>query len=333
MTITPDVATQLVFKTLRYFMATDPVEGLAYCPNLLCGLDLIRTVQHGKQIEAAYIPCSEHTAAIGIELSQRIRGQGESLHILRDDIYEKVSNVYADCTESEQDNISVEIFSYSLADAELVQKLLEEKPRTLARMYKIALKCETPRRATRAFPQLMQPDLRNASERRPRAAMVHESASVSALKEPMGVADERAAEPANSPIRTQRSHQQWQSNKAKPEKTISGEVICHNCSGVGHIQRNHPSPGKPKRHSPSARTAPVPDADSGTRRNVLPLRHFNAIPIKSRPQIHPSIVHVLQGIGPEVLTAHAHLDYGHREITLFGVSQVVQVAAVTNMNQ
>ncbi len=48
------------------------------------------------EIEAAYGPCSEHAAAIGIELRQRVRQPGETLHSLRDDIYEKVSIVYAD---------------------------------------------------------------------------------------------------------------------------------------------------------------------------------------------------------------------------------------------
>ncbi|CAB1457879.1 unnamed protein product [Pleuronectes platessa] len=61
--------------------------------------------------------------------------------------------------------------------------------------------------------------------------------------------------------------------------------------------------------------------DSGTLRNVLPLRHFNSVPNESRPQIQPSILQVLQGINPEGLTvrrdAHAHLDYDHREILLF----------------
>ena len=131
-----------------------------------------------NEIEAAYGPCSEDAAAIGIELRQRVRGTGEPLHILRDDIYENVSIVYADRRESEQDSISVEIFINALADAELVQKLLEEKPPTLARAYEIAHRCETTRRPARAVTQLMQPGLQNAAERRPRAAMVHVSTSV-----------------------------------------------------------------------------------------------------------------------------------------------------------
>lgn len=79
------------------------------------------------KIEAAYRPCSECSAAIGIELRQRVRGPSEALHSLRNDIYEKVSTVYADRAELEQDAISVEIFTNALADAEVVQRLLEEQ--------------------------------------------------------------------------------------------------------------------------------------------------------------------------------------------------------------
>ncbi|XP_023283321.1 ephrin type-B receptor 2-like [Seriola lalandi dorsalis] len=59
------------------------------------------------EIEAAYGPCSEHAAAIGIELRQRVRQPGETLHSLRDDIYEKVSIVYADRTEREQEEMCI----------------------------------------------------------------------------------------------------------------------------------------------------------------------------------------------------------------------------------
>ncbi|CAK6980305.1 unnamed protein product [Scomber scombrus] len=93
-------------------------------------------------MEATYGPCSEHAEAVGIERRQRTRKTGESLHTLRDDIYERVSIAYADRGQMEQDAISVEIFTNALADAELVQKLLEEKPRTLARAYDIARRYE-----------------------------------------------------------------------------------------------------------------------------------------------------------------------------------------------
>lgn len=59
--------------------------------------------------------------------------------------------------EIEQDIISVEIFTNALTNAEDVQKLLEEQPRTLVRAYEIAHMYETTRRAIRAVTQLMQP--------------------------------------------------------------------------------------------------------------------------------------------------------------------------------
>ncbi|KAK3534806.1 hypothetical protein QTP86_026085, partial [Hemibagrus guttatus] len=91
-----------------------------------------------EEVEAAYGPSSEHAAAIGIELRQRVHKAGELLHVLRDDIYEKVSIVYTDHSKREQDSISVEVFTNVRGDAEIVQRLLEEPPRTLARPYEIA---------------------------------------------------------------------------------------------------------------------------------------------------------------------------------------------------
>ncbi|XP_076748173.1 uncharacterized protein LOC143421991 [Maylandia zebra] len=280
-----------------------------------------------EEVEAAYGPCSEHAAAIGIELRQRIRKPGEALHTLRDDLYEKVSIVYANRSELEQDCIAVEIFTNALADAEMVQKLLEEQPRTLARAYEIAHSYEPPERAQR-------------------------------------------------PI--QRGRQSWSTSNKSSRK----EAVCHNCSGIGHLQRNCPSPRSPAQKPVKAARGPAPDPgtvfhnggqdvmcvqiviqgreirallDSGARRNVLPLHYFNTI--ESRPQVQASIAQTLQGIGPEglailgevILPVHvgsgvknvdflladmaegtevilehpflqqscACLDYGRQEITLF----------------
>lgn len=152
------------------------------------------------EIEAAYGPCSEHAAAIGIELRQRVRGPGEALYSLRDDFYEKVSIVYADRSELEQEAVSVEIFINALADAEVVQKLLEEHPRTQPKAYEIAHRYETTRRAARAVTQLMQPSLRNFAEQRARPATVREHADAT-----VGV----AIEPNAPSERMPRPHQQW----------------------------------------------------------------------------------------------------------------------------
>ena len=116
----------------------------------------------------------EHATAIGIELRQTTRKPGESLHTLRDDIYEKVSIVYADHGKLEQDSVSLEIFTNAMADAELMQKLLEKKPRTLAGAYDIARRYKTTRKATQAVTQLMRSRAASATERSTRAAKVCE---------------------------------------------------------------------------------------------------------------------------------------------------------------
>ncbi|KAI9536884.1 hypothetical protein NQZ68_030106 [Dissostichus eleginoides] len=91
-----------------------------------------------EELETAYGPSSEQAAAVAIELRQRVRKTGEALHVLRDDIYGKVSVAYSNRNETEQDVIGVEVFTNALGDAEIVQKLLEQRPRTLAQAYDIA---------------------------------------------------------------------------------------------------------------------------------------------------------------------------------------------------
>ncbi|CAI5674954.1 unnamed protein product [Oreochromis niloticus] len=262
-----------------------------------------------EEVEAAYGPCSEHAAAIGIELRQRIRKPGEALHTLRDDIYEKVSIVYANRSELEQDCIAVEIFTNALADAEMVQKLLEEQPRTLARAYEIAHRFETTKRAARAVTQLMQPGARVSAAQGARAAAVRENVHMLSYEPP-----ERAQRPY------QRGRQGWSTFNKSSRK----EAVCHNCSGIGHLQRNCPSPRSPAQKPVKAARDPGTVfhsrgqdvmcvqiviqgreiralLDSGARRNVLPLHYFNAIPAESRPQVQASIAQTLQGIGPEGL--------------------------------
>ncbi|XDV17606.1 hypothetical protein PO909_023440 [Leuciscus waleckii] len=311
------------------------------------------------EIETAYGPRSDHAAAIGIELRQRVRGQNEALHLLRDDIYEKVSIVYADRTELEQDAISVEVFTNALADPEVVQKLLEKQPHTLSRAYDIAHSYETTKSVAKSVTQLMQPGQRGLVNQRARAATrgLQDVISSGARRENTNV------------------------------KMPMGDVQCHNCSGLGHIRRNCPSPRRPRQQGWTVNKNTAPDTgkvvtctasqeddmcvkiliyelemcallDSGARRNVLPLHVFNSIPTESRTPIKPSVAQVLQGIGPsglavlgevnlpvqvgsratnvnfiiadttentEVILGHpflhqtsAQLDYGRREITLFG---------------
>ncbi|CAI5671940.1 unnamed protein product [Oreochromis niloticus] len=271
-----------------------------------------------EEVEAAHGPCSEHAAAIGIELQQRIRKPGEALHTLRDDIYEKVSIVYANRSELEQDCIAVEIFTNALADAEMVQKLLEEQPRTLARAYEIAHRFETTKRAARAVTQLMQPGARVSAAQGARTAALWENVHMLSYEPP-----ERAQRPY------QRGRQSWSTFNKSSRK----EAVCHNCSGIGHLQRNCPSPRSPAQKPVKAARGPAPDPgtvfhnggqdvmcvqiviqgreiralpDSGARRNVLPLHHFNTIPAESRPQRHDALRGAKGFVEKhQVLVAHA----------------------------
>lgn len=340
-----------------------------------------------QEMEAAYGPSSEHAAAIGIELRQRVRRPGEVLHALRDDIYEKVSIVYADRSELEQEATAVEIFINSLADADAVQKLLEEKPRTLAKAYDVARRYEATRQAARVVTQLMLTGSPGSTRQRARAVTVQGTANPMAREQ----SEEAMIRPADTAGGAPSPSKQVRPRKGPVNRVGREDVICHNCSGVGHLQRDCPSP-RQARQFPSALTPPnvsiqslEPETvvayaktpqdemgvqiliqgrdvwallDSGAARNVLPLRHYNSIPLESRPPVQPSGVQTLQGITPgglavlgevvlpvqvgtrvtsvnfivaatagnaEVILgqpflqqAGTCLDYGRREITLFG---------------
>lgn len=55
-----------------------------------------------EDLETAYCPSSEHTATVASELRQCVRKLAEAFHVLRDDIYGKVSVAYSNWTETEQ---------------------------------------------------------------------------------------------------------------------------------------------------------------------------------------------------------------------------------------
>ncbi|XP_063050302.1 uncharacterized protein LOC134445147 [Engraulis encrasicolus] len=273
-----------------------------------------------EEVENAYGPSSEHAAAVAIELRQRIRKPGEALHSLRDDIYGKVSVAYCDRTEEEQDTIGVEVFTHAIGDAEIVQKLLEKRPQTLAKAYDIAHRYETTKRAASHVTALMHSGARGPPERKPcTTAMVRERVDG-------GETDILTAIPgANSrPV----SHE---FHRAAPRKTFKNakweEIRCHNCSGIGHIQRHCPSPRKTNRpthqYTNASREGSEPTVlhfkthgqemnihlmmyeldvcavlDSGARRSVLPLHCYNAIHPEVRPALQPSTVKTLLGVGP-----------------------------------
>ena len=125
-------------------------------------------------MEMAYGPSSKHTAAVAIELRQRVRKVGEALHSLRYNVYGKMSMAYSVRTETEQDGIGVEVFTNAIGDAEIVQKLLEQRPRTLAQAYDIARRYETTKRAALHVTNLMHSGARCMPERRSRAAVIRQ---------------------------------------------------------------------------------------------------------------------------------------------------------------
>lgn len=328
------------------------------------------------EMETAYGPSSEHAAAVAIELRQRVRRSGEALHVLRDDIYGKVSVAYSGRTETEQDAIGVEVFTNAVGDAEIVQKLLEQRPHTLSQAYDIARRHETTKRAALHVTNLMQSGARSMAERRPRAAVIRE-----------GGVTERAEASAAPPVASWKPESASSSHpprKWKGQKDKSEEIRCHNCSGLGHMKRNCPSPRKPFRAQTSTTFSESPEPavlhlkaqgqemsinilvyelevcavlDSGARRSVMPLRHYNAIHPDVRPSLQPSEAETLLGVGPgdvpmlgeayipvhvnnrqvsvhflvadiggdEVLLGHpfliqaqARLDFGNHRIVLFG---------------
>ncbi len=141
----------------------------------------------------------------------------------------------------------MEIFTNTLADAEVVQKLLEEHSHTLAKAYEIAHCYVTTRRAARTVMQLMQLSLRSTAEWRSRATTVRENANTPAGGEPVGVVTGPTGPPEGAPKSYQQS---WPKNN-KNAKMNWTEVTCHNCSCEGHLQKSCPSPHRPKPPAPS----------------------------------------------------------------------------------
>lgn len=187
-----------------------------------------------EEMETAYDPSSEHAAAVAIELRQGVRKVGET-YVLRDDIYGKVSVAYSDRTETEQDAIGVEVFTNAVGDAEIVQKLLEQRPHTLAQAYDIARRHETTKRAASYVTSLMHTGACSMTEWRPRAAVVREGAEV---EEPETAAAPPVASwnPQPQPHGPNQTPRKW-----RGRSNIKWEVVrCHNCSGLGHMRRNCP---------------------------------------------------------------------------------------------
>lgn len=273
------------------------------------------------EIDAVYGPSSQHAASIGVELRRRVRKPGESLHALRDDIYEKVSIVYADRSDGEQDIMGAEVFINAMGDAELVQKLLEQNPRTLAKAYEIAHKYEATKRAAASVTQLMKSH-EPATERRARAATIRESDH----------SEQEQIMRSRSPEMQHKEPVQVVFSAQKPRGTFKkninwDEIRCHNCQGIGHMRRSCPSRRQPAQARAALGTLDTSEKqntpavlcvkssgpemcihvllydkeisallDSGARRNVLPSKCFDSIDKDVRPSLQASTVQSLQGI-------------------------------------
>ena len=85
---------------------------------------------------------------------------------------------YSDRTEKEQDAIGVEVFTHAIGDAQIVQKLLEKRPHTLAQAYDIARRYETTKRAALSVTSFTHTGIRGLSEQKPRTAVVREGGDV-----------------------------------------------------------------------------------------------------------------------------------------------------------
>lgn len=169
----------------------------------------------------------------------------------------------------------------------------------------------------------MQPGVRRSFEPRARPATVFESTHGPAHSE----LEWGGARHTGAPERGPRPKQQCWPKRDKSARKNAGDIICHNCSGLGHLQKNCHSPRQPKQQAYIVSMSQAPDPatvvtctksqedemcvqiliqglelcallDSGARRNVLPLYHFNTLPTEFRPPIQPSVAQILQGIGP-----------------------------------
>ena len=116
------------------------------------------------QIDKTYGPRSKHAATLKAELRGCRRQKDETLHSLRDDIYAKVFDVYGDHSPADQDSIGVEIFTQALGEPEIIQKLLEKSPSTLADAYQIAYNYESTKRAARSVAYSHDPKVRSVTE-------------------------------------------------------------------------------------------------------------------------------------------------------------------------
>ncbi|XP_077362008.1 uncharacterized protein LOC144006828 [Festucalex cinctus] len=323
----------------NYWSKKTMTTQLKFCLVGAAGAIVHRNPRSGKwdyrrlvdELETAYGPSSDHAAAVAVELRQRVRKQGEALHVFRDDIYGRIAVAYGDKAETEEDSIAVEVFTNGLGDAEMVQKLLEKRPVTLAHAYEIARQHETTKRAASYVTNAMQLGARYAAGCRPRAAVVREK------EEPLTEAL------SNTSLSPSKFIQNMPSMPDQRKDLKKSGVRCHNCQGWGHIQKQCPSPRKTTKTSTLGSNSGDRPAstmankemciavhlyelkvgavlDSGARRSVLPLHYYNAIHPDVRPPLQPSAVETLVGVGPGEVPvlgeAQVPIEISNRQVTV-----------------
>ena len=206
-------------------------------------------------VDAAYGPRSHHAAMLGVELRRRVRQPGETLHALRDDIYEKVAVVYGDRPPAEQEGIGVEIFRNSLGDAELIRKLLENSPPTLSQAYEQVHEVEVTKRAAHQVSRLMKgeaPRLKTTAgvrtAKNPEIEEINldynEEADVE-TEEPQDEVEDILCRLVRDTIHTHRRGLfQKPGGPARPRASGPAPVQdggCHRCGGKGHFARDCPT--------------------------------------------------------------------------------------------
>lgn len=90
-----------------------------------------------------------------------------------------MSVAYSNKTETKQDAIGVEVFTNTVGDAAIVQKLLEQQPHTLTQAYDFAAAMNHRQRH-------MLPGACSMTERRPRVAVIREGAEEDHSQQPAG---------------------------------------------------------------------------------------------------------------------------------------------------
>lgn len=133
-----------------------------------------------------------------------------------------------------------DIYGQGVGDAEIVQKLLEQQPQTLAQAYDIARRHETTKRAASHVTSLMQSRSRDKPERRAHAAVVRVGAEEVEIGAVAGTPPAPLLAANLDLLSPQRRYNARQNTRSMNWE----EICCHGCSGIGHMKKDCPSTRK-----------------------------------------------------------------------------------------